>query len=142
MCAPSLNPMNRVCRRRRSGRRPGARVDEHAVGLNVALGRRHAEETISNEARVELLDKSLHFAGTDVDEGAAHEGIGGLPLVWLELLEPGRQALDESHAGLEVTVAVVFETCHQLPPSELLAGAAVGPIHDPAEDLESEVLVH
>ena len=62
--------------------------------------------------------------------------------MWLELLEPSHQALDESHAGLKVAVAVVLETCHQLQPSELLAGLIIRPFHDLAEDLESEVLVH
>ena len=124
------------------GRRPSIRVDEHALRRDVALGRHHAEETISNGTRVELLDESPHLAGADVDQRAAHEGVGGLPLVRFELLEPSRQALDEAHAGLEVAVAVVLETRHQLQPGELLAGAVVVPVHDSPEDPESEVLVH
>ena len=106
------------------------------------LGRHHADEAISNGAGVELLDESMHLAGADIDERAAHERVSGLPLVLFELLEPSRQALDEAHAGLEVAVAVVLETGHQLEPPELLAGAVVGPIHKLAENLESEILVH
>ena len=142
MRAPSLNPMNRVWRRRRSIAARASLVDEHAVRLYAALGRHHADVTVSNGARVELLDKPLHLVGADVDEGAAHEGVGGLPLVLFELLEPGCQAFDETHAGLEVAVSVVFETRHQLQPVKLLAGSVVGPAHDLSEDFEPEVLVH
>ena len=123
-------------------RRPGFLISEHTIRLDAALVRHHADEAVSDGGRIELLHEPLHLAGTDVDEGAAHELVGGLPLLLFELLKPSHQTFDETHTGLEVAVTIVFETRHQLQPGKLLAGAVVVPSHDLAEDLEPEILIH
>lgn len=102
-----------------------------------------SHQPIIYRAGIELFDEALYFTRTDIDEAAAHEGIGGLTfLALLELLQPGGQAPNEAHPGLEIAVAVVFQARHESKPLEFFASTLVIPVHDLAQDLESEVLVH
>src|ERR1035438_5340114 len=78
---------------------------------------------------VNQFNKVLKFCYPEIDQFGANEGIGSLPVLCLELLEPVRETFNEARSCHEVLVVVVLELCHQFQPGKFIAGAVLIPCH-------------